>query len=171
MRRFNRLYGATLVHALGMAVCFAFAGYVASRVLEVSHPGWIAIWFIGAVVGHDLILFPLYAALDHVVMDRFVLARRRLGELSRPAVSWQNHLRAPAVLSGVLLLVSFPLVFDLSDRDYAAATGLHTSVYLGRWLVLSGCFFVASALVYGIRLVLHLRRALLVGSTNPEDDR
>ncbi len=46
-----------------------------------------------------------------------------------------NHVRVPAVISGLLLLITFPLVLRLSDRDYARASGLHESVYLLRWLL------------------------------------
>ncbi len=149
MTRFTRLYGSSPAHALGMLASFAFVAYIASRVIEVSHPGWIALWVIGAVLAHDMVLFPLYSALD-----RLVSGLRRRPTSKSPALRWQNHLRVPAVLSGVLLLVSFPLVFRLSDHAYAAATGLHTSVYLGRWLLVSACIFAASGLVYVVRLVL-----------------
>jgi hypothetical protein len=167
MRRFNRLYGATPAHALGMLACFTFVGYVASRVIEVSHPGWIAVWLIGAVVAHDLVLFPLYSTLDRLVSG---LRHRRVTK--PPVVPWQNHLRVPAVLSGVLLLVSFPLVFRLSDHDYAAATGLHTSVYLGRWLLVSAGIFAASGIVYVVRLGLrHAGKSFRVEAIGSGGDR
>lgn len=166
MRRFNRLYGASPAHALGMLVCFAVAGYVASRVLEVPDPGWIALWLIGAVVAHDMVLFPFYSALDRLAC---ALVRRRKPRAL--PMGWQNHLRVPVVVSGVLLLVSFPLVFRLSDRNYATATGLHTGVYIGRWLVLSACIFAASGVLYVLRVFLHRRhRNPNVETTGSEAD-
>ena len=54
---------------------------------------------------------------------------------------WINHLRVPAVLSAVLLAVSFPLVFRWSEPTYHAAYGLTEAPYLGRWLLVTGAAF------------------------------
>lgn len=160
MTRFTKLYGAGPLHALGMLICFGFVGYVASRVLRASHPGWIAIWLAGAIVAHDLVLFPLYTAID-----RLVLAHRRTRKAREPVVPWTNHLRVPVVICGILLLIWFPLVLGLSERTYAQATGLRTSVYLGRWLAVSACVFSASALAYAVRVFLGRRRGVSDGET------
>lgn len=151
MRLFRRLYRAGPGHALLMVGAFAFVGYVVDRIVHVSQPLWIAIWFGGAIVAHDLVLFPLYALADRVLRCG---ARR-----ARAGVPWVNHVRVPVVISGILLLVSFPLVFRLSDRTYLAATGLHPRVYLVRWLLLSAGLFVASGLVYAARRLLSVRSA------------
>lgn len=149
-RRFTRLYGAGPLHAVLMLASFALAGYVVARVLEVSNAGWIAVWLAGAIVAHDLVLFPLYTGADRLLSGR----RRRLRE---PLVSWRNHVRVPAVLSGVLLLITFPLVFALSEPTYLRATGLHTSPYLGRWLIVAACLFAGSGVAYVVRRLSHRR--------------
>ena len=153
MRLFRRLYRAGPGHALLMLGGFAFAGYVVDRIVHVSQPLWIAIWFGGAIVAHDVVLFPLYALADRLLL-------RRCGRLrARSGVPWVNHVRVPVVMSGILLLVSFPLVFRLSDRTYLAATGLHPTVYLARWLLVSAGLFAASAVVYAVRRLAARRPA------------
>ena len=97
---------------------------------------------VGAVVAHDLVLFPLTALLDRI-------AQRAPGARAVPAV---NHLRVPALLSGLLFLVWFPLILGLSERRYETATRLSTDVYLPRWLAVTGALFIASALLYAVRL-------------------
>jgi hypothetical protein len=144
MRRFRSLYGGGPLHAALMVGCFAFAGYLASLILHASNPWWIVVWFVGAIVAHDLVLLPLYSALDRVLWRR-----RATGK--EPPVPWRNHVRVPVVISGTLLLITFPLVLRLSEPGYVRATGLHTSVYLGRWLLVTAAIFGASAFLYGAR--------------------
>jgi len=161
MSRFRNLYGANPRHALGMLALFVFAGYVVSRVLEVSYRGWIAVWLLGAVVAHDLVLFPLYAALDNLVSRSMIpkwTSRVRRRAPNSASVPWINHVRVPAVVSGILLLISFPLVFRLSDSTYFDATGLQTSVYLGRWLAITAGVFGASALLFVLRVTVSRRK-------------
>ena len=103
---------------------------------------------------HDLIFLPLYSALDRV------LTSGRRGEVSAPqGPTWVNHVRVPAVISGVLLLVTFPLVLRLSDHAYATASGLHESVYLMRWLLVTAGLFAVSAVLYVVRRARWRRRA------------
>ncbi len=143
---FRRLYGAGPAHALLMTAAFAFAGYLLTRILGASHPGWLLLWLVGAIILHDLVFLPLYSALDRL------LTRRRAGDVAvARGPTWVNHVRVPAVISGVLLLVTFPLVLRLSDNDYARASGLHESVYLMRWLLVTAGLFALSAVLYVVR--------------------
>ena len=148
-----RAYGSGPAHAALMVGSLAVAGYVGTRIVDVSQPEWIGIWLAGCIVGHDLVLYPLYT-----LADRLVASRRR-PERPAPAVPWRNHVRAPVVISGLLLLITFPLVARLSERGYVSATGLHTSVYLGRWLAVSGATFTVSAAAYAARRVAHRLRS------------
>ena len=63
MRRLLRWYGANPLHLLALLGCFALAGYAAARLVP-SRPLGVAAWFLGAVVGHDLLLMPLYSLAD-----------------------------------------------------------------------------------------------------------
>jgi hypothetical protein len=65
---------------------------------------------------------------------------------------WINYLRVPAGLSGLLLLVWFPLILRRSKDVYEASTGLNPNPYLGRWLLATGVLFAGSALAYALRL-------------------
>lgn len=138
-------YGAGPLHLLCLPAGLAFAGYLVWTVWPAPNAIRILIWLGLAAVLHDVVLWPLYALADR--------AAARAGRLTRPpAVPWINHLRVPVVLSAVTLLISFPLVLRHSERAYHTASGLTEQPYLGRWLLLSGAAFAASALLYGLRL-------------------
>jgi hypothetical protein len=147
VRAVVRHYGAGPLHLLALLASFAFAGYVVERVVSVGHHWQILLWFAGALVFNDLILFPLYS-----LADRAWRPRSRRHPESLPRVAWVNHLRAPAVISGCLLLISFPMVLRLDPHDYKAATALTPDPYLARWLLITAALFAASALAYAIRL-------------------
>jgi hypothetical protein len=145
---FRRRYGAGPLHLVVAIVSFALAGYALSRVFgEVSSPLRFFIWFGGAIVAHDLLLFPLYALLGLLV----VRATRATDPSDRLRVAALNHLRVPLLLSGLSLLVWFPLVLGRAEPTYMAASGLSNDVYLGRWLLLSGALFLGSAIVFALR--------------------
>ena len=93
MRRIARWYGANPLHLLAFLACFALAGYAAAQLVP-SRPVGVAVWFIGAVIGHDLVLMPLYS-----IADRSVLAAVRHRTPSLPAVPWINYLRVPVGFS------------------------------------------------------------------------
>jgi hypothetical protein len=143
--RLLRWYGAGPLHLLTMIACLALAGYATAELLPSSYIG-IPIWLAGAVIGHDLILVPLYTLADRSVMA--VLRHRRP---SVPAVLWINYLRIPAVLSGMLLLIWFPLIFRLPSR-FPATTTLSLDPYLWHWLAITGALFLLSAILFALRL-------------------
>ncbi|MBX7554439.1 hypothetical protein K1Y78_42535 [Streptomyces sp. tea 10] len=151
MARFARWYGSGPLHLLVLVASFALTGYAMVRLFAVR-PWEVAIWFVGAAILHDLILLPLYSLADLSALS--VLRHRAAGG---PRVPWINYLRVPAFLSGLLLLVWFPLVLRLAV-PYAGDTGLSDSVYLGRWLAITGVLFAASAMAFAMRL-RRLRRA------------
>ena len=140
-------YGASPLHLAALLGCFALAAYAA---LQASHgplPVRMLVWFVGALVAHDLVLFPLYALADRG------LGRLRRGDRHGPDGS-VNWVRVPALLSAALLLVSLPLVLRHSEGAYGRASGLDESPYLGRWLVLTAILFGGSALLFAARTAL-----------------
>ena len=145
MRRLLRWYGASPLHLLAFLGCFALAGYAAARLVP-SRPLGVAAWFAGAVIGHDLLLVPLYA-----LADSSVAAAIRHRGAHWPAVAWINYLRVPAALSGLLLLVWFPLILRLRTR-YQASTTLSASPFLWHWLAVTGVLFLASAAALALRV-------------------
>ena len=142
MAPLRRLYGAGIGHLLALVASFALAAYVVDRVVRVPYAWMILVFFLGAIVAHDFVLYPIYA-----LADRAIRRLDRRGS-ARTTPRLVNHVRVPALLSGLLLLLFFPLVLGLGERTYRAATGLDTSPYLGRWLMLTGIFFTASGLLY-----------------------
>jgi hypothetical protein len=148
VRRFREDYGAGPLHLLAVLASFAIAAYAFSRVLdELSDPARFAIWFGGAILAHDLVLVPLYSLLGLIAYGS--LARPRPSDRLRLAAL--NHLRVPALLSGLLLLVWFPLVLGVANAGFERTTGLSTEVYLERWLLLSAALFAGSALLFAAR--------------------
>jgi hypothetical protein len=143
----RRRYGAGPLHLLSLIACFALAGYGISRMQAQSGLVLFALWFVASVVGHDLVLWPLYALADRRAVR---LARRHPGRL--PAVPWINHLRVPVIVSAVLLGISLPLVLRLSAGTYFDYSGVSEAPYLGHWLLVTGLLFAGSAVIYALRL-------------------
>ncbi|MEV8593189.1 hypothetical protein [Streptomyces sp. NPDC052012] len=128
------------LHLLLLLCSFALCGYAGVRLLDGD---WfmIALWFVGAAVLHDLVLLPLYAAADRALV--------------RSTGRWVNHVRVPAALSGLLLLVWFPLITGMVSERYAGVTALSADGYTARWLLVTAALFGGSALL----LVVRVRRA------------
>jgi hypothetical protein len=145
VHRITRWYGANPLHLLALLACFALAGYAAFQLVP-SRPLGVAVWFVGAVIGHDLVLVPLYS-----IADRSVLAAIRHRAPNLPAVPWINYLRVPAGLSALLLLVWFPLILRLTTR-YQQSTTLSPDPFLWHWLAVTGALFLLSAAAYARRL-------------------
>jgi hypothetical protein len=124
---------------------FALAGYAGVRLLADDWLG-VALWIVGAALLHDLVLLPLYAGADRAAVHGLGAAGRR---------KWAMYVRVPAALSGLLLLVWFPLISGMVDRRYRLATGLSPDGFLARWMLITAVLFGGSALL----LALRLRRA------------
>ena len=141
MRRITRWYGANPLHLLTLLACFALAGYAAAQLVP-SRPVGVAVWFIAAVIGHDLVLMPLYS-----IADRSVLAavRHRAPDLPgspvdqlpagacravRPAAARMVPAYPPAdhSLPAVHHLVPRPVPVALARRDRGAVPAVRRRV-------------------------------------------
>lgn len=73
---FSGIYGSRPLHLLTMLSGFALFGYILATFKPATlwNPGawWqsIAVWLAAAVIGHDLLLFPLYALADRALFAR-----------------------------------------------------------------------------------------------------
>lgn len=141
----RRWYGEGPLHLVLMAASFALAGYAGVRLLEGDTLG-VIVWFVGAALVHDLVLVPLYASAD-------LLLRGTL----RPRSVSVNFVRVPAFISGLLLLVWFPLITRQAER-YEPASGLSPDVFLGNWLLITAALFLVSGLWLVVRTVRLRRR-------------
>jgi hypothetical protein len=151
---FTRRYGASPLHLAGLLACLLVAGYAAVRLLG-ERPAAVLLWFVGAAVLHDLVLGPLYLLLDR--------AGRRRGAFP----PWWNHVRVPAAVSLLLLLVWFPEITRRS-RQYTRLTTLDASGYLGRWLAVTGALFALSALAFAAGRLRARRRASAAGRSGDD---
>jgi hypothetical protein len=161
IRRIRRWYGANPLHLIALIAAFALAGYAVNAVSAADQLGGFALWFAFAIVGHDLLLFPLYSIADLSVrrlLPRWATrpdptATRAGRATAAPAKPpFINHIRVPAGLSLLLLMVWFPLILGLSAANYRKASGLPTAPYLPRWLAVTGVAFLISAITYALRL-------------------
>jgi hypothetical protein len=110
----------------------------------------VAVWFVGAAVVHDLVLFPVYAAID-----RLVTSRRSGSAPSSP--TWINHVRVPLLAAALTFFVFLPGIVEQGSDAHLRATGLDQDPYLGRWLLLVSGLATASAVLFVVRRVLHRR--------------
>jgi hypothetical protein len=167
--RVGRTYGANPLHLLALLACFALAGYVALRLVHEPLVGRILIWFLGAVVAHDLVLFPLYAFADRSIMAALgaLWPTRGTARLVAPL----NYIRVPALGAGLLFLLFFPGIIRQGRATYMAATGQNQQPYLSRWLLLTAAMFALSAVAYAIRLRRAQRRGAITARTPADPEQ
>ena len=152
---FRAAYGGHPAHLLLLLAAAAVAGYGVYHWIDAPMPIRLLIWFAAAVVIHDAIAFPIYAGLDRLLV-RVVGGQpvdHQLRHWRRAAVL---HVRVPALLSLLLLIMWYPLILERSDPVYFAAAGQHQDRYLGNWLL-------AVAILFGASLVAYLLRLLIAG--------
>jgi hypothetical protein len=143
----RRRYGASPLHLIGHLLAIAIAVYAVSRVLHPRYSRGLnyLVWLLGGAVLHDFVLAPALALLDRLVRA-----------LPRSLV---NHVRFPAVVSGAMLLVYWPLILVRADGNYVRATGQHVDGFATRWLLITAGLFLASAIVYAARAAARGRAA------------
>ncbi len=153
--RFRAVYGSHPLHLLTLIAGFALFGYVLATIKPATlwnpNTWWqsIIVWFAAAIIAHDLVLFPVYA-----LVDRILLAGSRIRPpRSETSVPVLNYVRVPALGAGLTLLMFLPGIIEQGAPTYAAATGQTQEPFLGRWLLLTAAMFAASAVLYAIRLV------------------
>jgi hypothetical protein len=147
MSVWKRLYGANPLHLAGHLVAFGIALFALHRILVGGSEVNFLAWFLAAAILHDLVLLPVYSLIDRGAGGGIRRARRSSG-----AVPLINHVRAPALISGVLLLVYAPEILGLGADTYLGATGHREQGYARNWLLISVALFLASALIYAVRV-------------------
>jgi hypothetical protein len=146
MEKLRAIYGQGPLHLIAVVASFAIATYAFLEIADTSHPINFAIWFVGAIVAHDMIAFPLYSALGAIAG-----AGLQRPDLT-PGLFSINFVRIPALLSAFVFIVWFPIILGLSETEVVESTGLGTSPFLGRWLLLTGVLFLASGTLYAVKL-------------------
>lgn len=157
LRLWRSLYGGNPLHLLAMIGCFALVGYAVSFVYEGPTAVALLLWFGGAVLGHDLVLYPLYALADQpLTLSR--RARRTVLPDRPPRVPAINHIRVPVLGSAVLGLLYFPTISSRGEDAFRFTAGLGTVGIAENWLLITGVLFLGSAVIYALRLGGSLRR-------------
>jgi hypothetical protein len=160
-----QLYGERMFHLIVVVAALALGVYAVSvlGVRNLFNPNvwWQSsvVWFAVAVIGHDLILFPLYTLADRL------LPRQRGPHKDRPTspqlsgrVPLTNYVRMPTLAAGLLLMLFLPGIINQGAPTYQAATGLTQAPYLSRWLLLTATFYLVSAICYAVKTLLVQRR-------------
>lgn len=155
--RFRAAYGAGPLHLVGTLVALVLMAYTVSVVgisaLWNPDVWWqsILVWFLGAVIAHDLVLFPLYALADRLTQR--VVDTASTSPPNPRKVPPLNYLRIPVIAVALLLLLFFPGIVQQGSHTYLNATGQTQEPFLKRWLLLSGAIFTLSIAAYVVRLL------------------
>ncbi|KQY03872.1 hypothetical protein ASD37_23815 [Mycobacterium sp. Root135] len=156
MSAFRRLYGDHVLHLIVLVAALALGAYTISvlGVDQLFNPRvwWqsIAVWFAVAVIGHDLILFPLYALAERLLPK----GRRRTDADTARRVPILNYLRLPTLATALTFAMFLPGIVEQGAFTYTAATGLTQEPYLSRWLLLVAGFYLISAVCYLVRSLM-----------------
>jgi hypothetical protein len=157
----RQMYGDKILHFIVLVAALALAGYTVSvlGVKNLFNPTvwWqsIAVWFAVAVIGHDLLLFPLYALAERLLPTQ----RHPLPEGGQQArrnprrVPVVNYIRMPTMATVLTLLLFYPGIMRQGAYTYTAATGLTQEPFRDRWLLLVAGFYLTSAGCYVAKML------------------
>lgn len=134
----TRRYGSTPLHLAAHVVALAACGWAILQLVDVRRADQVLLWFVAALVLHDLVLSPLATLLDRA-------AARATGARG------VNYVRVPAAFSALLALVWFPTVLGLNDATLGALTGDAREDALRNWLALTAALFAAAGLAWLLR--------------------
>jgi hypothetical protein len=148
---FRRFYGQNPMHLLALLGCFALVGAVVLELYPNPSAVTMLIWFVGALIGHDLVLYPLYALADRsLVLARWV--RRRVSARA-VSVAATNHVRLPVLGAALVGLIWLPTISGHAAGVAYFASDLPPTVdFVSRWLMVTAALFLLSAVVYAVRL-------------------
>jgi hypothetical protein len=159
--RFRRHYGASPLHLVAFIASVAITGLAIKGWFDEPEVSirYILIWFVGAIILHDMILLPLYTAFDRLAL---AIGRRGDGRGARSAPAaggpaaqptpvrspgWV-YVRVPLILSALLLLVFGAEILREGNATFQLASGHTQDIYLSRYLIVVGGLFLLSGLSY-----------------------
>jgi hypothetical protein len=160
---FRRLYGERVLHLIILLAALALAAYAVSvlglKGLYNPRVWWqsIGVWFAVAVIGHDLVLFPLYALAERLIpAPRRQRRRDGVGQREQSRLPLTNYVRIPTMAAGLTFLLFLPGIIEQGAVTYRNATGLTQAPFLHRWLLLVAAAYLISATWYVVkRIRLH----------------
>ena len=130
-------YGASPLHLLAHLIVLPLVAFALLQIVGRADAPRILIWLALSAVVHDLVLLPFYGLLDRVEQ--------------RAAGRAVNYVRVPTLLSGLLLLVFFPVISGKGGGAFHGVSGLDYDGYLARWLLITAALFALSGAAYLVR--------------------
>ena len=156
---FRRHYGASPLHLVAFIASVAITGLAIKGWFDEPEVSirYILIWFVGALIVHDMIVLPLYTAFDRLALAIGHRGDGR-GAESGPAEGAAQpttvrspgwvYVRVPLILSALLLLVFGAEILREGNATFQLASGHTQDVYLSRYLIVVGGLFLLSGLAY-----------------------
>jgi hypothetical protein len=140
---FRRQFGSGPVHLLAHLLLLPLALWAILQVADTRNVGNVVLWFVAGLVLHDLVVLPLYAALDRVA------TRARLR-----GVRVINYVRFPVVVSATLFLAFVGLITQEGSSTLEFVSGIEPEGYTERYLLAVAAVFAISALALAREVVL-----------------
>ena len=134
-----------MAHVVG----FAVVAFALDRIFSGGDVKVLIVWYLGFAIAHDLVFVPAYAGLDRL----FRATIDRLPLPARTQVPVINHVRAPVVISTILLIIYFPLITGRNDGWFIEISGHNLTHYGRNWLLITAVLFLGSAVIYAARVV------------------
>ena len=146
---FSRRYGASPLHLFAHLVGFAIVAFALDRIFSGGDVKVLLIWYLGFVIAHDLVFVPAYTGLDRL----FRATIARLPFRPHTGVPVINYVRAPAIISALLLIIYLPLISRRNEGWYFDLSGHYLTGYMRNWLLITVALFLVSALIYAARVL------------------
>jgi hypothetical protein len=144
--------------AVGVAAhvaVIAIAAFAISRTLEVASTDGLnfVIWLVAGAILHDVVLLPLYSLVD-------LVSRLAMSDHPLRRIHAANHVRFPAAISLVVLLVYAPTILDRNPGTFERLSGRPQATDpLEAWLWITLGLFVVSGAALALRLLAERRRS------------
>jgi hypothetical protein len=151
----RRRYGASPLHLAAHLLALAIVALTFDRIFSGGDAPKLLLLYLAFIIAHDLIFVPIYSSLDRAT--RRALSRLPLARHS--AIPMINHVRAPALISALLLIIYGPSISGSADGEYFALSGHHLEHYLRNSVLITAGLFLGSGVIYVAR-VGRLRRGL-----------
>jgi hypothetical protein len=152
--RLRRAYGARLLHLVGLIAVIGVSAYAVVQVAGRPDFRAMAIWFLGAVIAHDLVFLPAYSVANRLSASAGPVRRR-----GRGALLVLNHLRAPIALATILFILFYPSILQRSEGGFLSNAGYGTDPFPDRWVWASVAILAASLLLLAASTARRQRRS------------
>ncbi len=130
------------------------AAFAVSRTFEVASTDELnfVIWLVAGAILHDIVLLPLYSVVD-------LVSRLAMSDHPRRRIRAANHVRFPAAISLVVLLVYSPTILNRNPGTFERLSGRPQATDpLEAWLWITLGLFAVSGAALATRVLVDRRR-------------